>query len=160
MPKRLDLLSQLGNEMKAWKRSVVFTNGCFDLIHPGHVRLLEQAKSLGRTLVVGINSDASVRGLKGEERPIIPELERQEMLMALKPVDAVLIFDEPDPLNVIMAIRPEVLVKGGDWSRDTIIGAAEVESWGGRVVVIPLEPGYSSTALIERIRSCKIAGGR
>jgi rfaE bifunctional protein nucleotidyltransferase chain/domain len=135
---------------------IVFTNGCFDLLHVGHLRLLERAKSLGDTLIVGLNSDRSVRELKGPERPIIPEAERAEMLAGLAAVDYVVIFDELTPLNLIKAIMPNVLVKGGDWTPETIVGRAEVEDAGGKVVVIPLAEWYSTSGLIEKIRKLRI----
>jgi rfaE bifunctional protein nucleotidyltransferase chain/domain len=137
-----------------WKdngRRVVFTNGCFDLLHPGHIRLLEQARALGDLLVVGVNSDRSVRGLKGEGRPLLPQAERAELLAALAAVDAVTIFDEPTPRELIAALLPDVLVKGGDWRPDEIVGRAEVEGAGGKVVTIPYIEGYSTRALIARI---------
>ena len=139
---------------QAWKRNgktVVFTNGCFDLLHPGHIRLLEQARALGDLLVVGINSDASVRRLKGEKRPLVPEAERAEVLAALEAVDCVTVFDEPTPRDLIQALLPDVLVKGGDWGPDEIVGREEVEAAGGRVASIPFVEGYSTTALIERM---------
>jgi D-beta-D-heptose 7-phosphate kinase/D-beta-D-heptose 1-phosphate adenosyltransferase len=133
-------------------RRVVFTNGCFDLLHPGHIRLLEEARALGDLLVVGLNSDASVRALKGEGRPIIPEQERAEILAALECVDAVVIFNEPTPREIISALLPNVLVKGGDWQPGQIIGREEVEAAGGRVVSIPVVPGHSTTAMLRKIR--------
>jgi D-beta-D-heptose 7-phosphate kinase/D-beta-D-heptose 1-phosphate adenosyltransferase len=133
-------------------RRVVFTNGCFDLLHPGHICLLEEARSLGDVLVVGLNSDASVRTLKGEGRPIIPEQERAEILAALECVDAAVIFNEPTPREIISALLPDVLVKGGDWRPDQIIGRKEVEAAGGRVVSIPVVPGHSTTATLQKIR--------
>jgi len=133
-------------------RRVVFTNGCFDLLHPGHIRLLEEARALGDMLVVGLNGDASVRILKGEGRPIIPEQERAEILAAFECVDAVVIFNEPTPREIISALLPDVLVKGGDWRPDQIIGREEVEAAGGRVVSIPVVPGHSTTALLQKIR--------
>ena len=139
---------------RQWKdngRRVVFTNGCFDLLHPGHIRLLEQARALGDVLVVGLNSDSSLRGLKGEGRPLVPEAERAEVLAGLAAVDAVTLFDEPTPRQLIAALLPEVLVKGGDWGPDEIVGCAEVEAAGGRVVVLPYLEGYSTSALIARI---------
>lgn len=139
---------------RQWKDNrccVVFTNGCFDLLHPGHIRLLEQGRALGDLLVVGVNSDASLRGLKGEGRPLVPEAERAEVLAALACVDAVTLFDEPTPRELIAALLPDVLVKGGDWGPDTIVGRAEVEAAGGRVVVLPYFEGYSTTALIAKI---------
>ena len=137
-----------------WKdnrRRVVFTNGCFDLLHPGHIRLLEQARALGDVLVVGLNSNSSLRHLKGPGRPLVPETERAELLAALAAVDAVTIFDEPTPHELIAALRPDVLVKGGDWDPDDIVGGAEVEAAGGRVVTLPYLEGYSTSALISKI---------
>ena len=131
---------------------VVFTNGCFDLLHPGHIRCLEQARALGDLLVVAINSDASVRQLKGDPRPLVPHEERAEILAALAAVDYVVIFDAPTPRELIAALRPDVLVKGGDWGSGEIVGREEVEAAGGRVVSIALEPGYSTTGLLERIK--------
>ncbi|HUE55973.1 MAG TPA: D-glycero-beta-D-manno-heptose 1-phosphate adenylyltransferase [Candidatus Udaeobacter sp.] len=133
-------------------RRIVFTNGCFDLLHPGHVRSLELARELGDALVVGLNSDASVRQLKGEGRPVLPERERAEILAALECVDAVIIFDDSTPREVIAALLPDVLVKGGDWPGDQIVGREEVESAGGRVVSIPVVPGHSTTAILKKIR--------
>jgi len=133
-------------------RRVVFTNGCFDLLHPGHIRSLEYARSLGDALVVGLNSDASVRQLKGEGRPLIPEGERAEILVALECVDGVLIFDDLTPQRTIAALLPDVLVKGGDWAGDKIIGREEVEAAGGRVVSAPVVPGYSTTEILKKIR--------
>jgi D-beta-D-heptose 7-phosphate kinase/D-beta-D-heptose 1-phosphate adenosyltransferase len=133
-------------------RQVVFTNGCFDLLHPGHIRSLEQARALGDALIVGLNSDSSVRMLKGPGRPVLPELERAEILAALECVDAVVIFNEPTPREIISSLLPDVLVKGGDWAGDKIIGREEVEAAGGRVVSIPIVSGYSTSAILERIR--------
>jgi D-glycero-beta-D-manno-heptose 1-phosphate adenylyltransferase len=133
-------------------RRIVFTNGCFDLLHPGHIGSLEQARALGDALIVGLNSDASVRQLKGAGRPVLPERERAEILAALDCVDAVVIFDEPTPREVIARLLPDVLVKGGDWPGDQIVGRAEVEAAGGHVVSIPVVPGYSTTAILQKIR--------
>lgn len=133
-------------------RCIVFTNGCFDLLHPGHIGSLEQARALGDALIVGINSDSSVRHLKGEGRPVFPERERAEILAALECVDAVVIFDELTPREVIAALLPDVLVKGGDWPGDQIVGREEVEAAGGRVVSIPVVPGYSTTEILRKIR--------
>lgn len=133
--------------------SVVFTNGCFDLLHRGHVHVLREAKACGNMLIVGINSDQSVRSIKGPERPILPEIDRIELIAAMEMVDYVVLFDEPDPYNVIAAIQPQVLAKGGDWSAEKIIGADIVEQAGGRVVVIPYLKGFSTTEIIERIRN-------
>jgi D-beta-D-heptose 7-phosphate kinase/D-beta-D-heptose 1-phosphate adenosyltransferase len=146
-----EALRQRRAEWRAQGKRVVFTNGCFDLLHPGHLRTLEGARALGDVLVVGLNSDASVLGLKGNGRPLMPERERAEILAALECVDAVTIFDEPTPLELIRALIPDVLAKGGDWGPEEIVGRAEVEAAGGRVVALPYEPGYSTSALIERI---------
>jgi rfaE bifunctional protein nucleotidyltransferase chain/domain len=133
-------------------RRVVFTNGCFDLLHPGHIRSLELAREFGDALIVGLNSDASVRQLKGEGRPVIPERERAEILAALESVDAVLIFDNLTPREVIARLLPDVLVKGGDWPGDQIVGRVEVEAAGGRVVSVPVVAGYSTSAILQKIR--------
>ena len=133
-------------------RRVVFTNGCFDLLHPGHIRCLEQARALGDLLIVAINSDASVRRLKGGDRPVMLEAERAEVLASLAAVDYVTVFEEDTPRDIIAKILPDVLVKGGDWGPDQIVGREEVEAAGGRVVTVPLEPGYSTTGILERIR--------
>lgn len=133
-------------------RRVVFTNGCFDLLHPGHIGSLEQARALGDALVVGLNSDASVRQSKGAGRPVLPERERAEILAALECVDAVVIFDELTPREVIARLLPDILVKGGDWASDQIVGREEVEAAGGRVVSIPVVAGYSTTEILRKIR--------
>ncbi len=132
-------------------KKVVFTNGCFDIIHAGHVDYLEKAKSLGDILVVGINSDRSVRKIKGEKRPLIPQEMRTKVLNALKPVDYVVIFEEETPIELIRAIKPEVLVKGGDWELSRIVGREFVKSYGGKVVTIPLEYNISTSDIIRRI---------
>jgi D-beta-D-heptose 7-phosphate kinase/D-beta-D-heptose 1-phosphate adenosyltransferase len=131
---------------------VVFTNGCFDLLHPGHVRYLEAARAFGDRLVVALNDDASVRRLKGAPRPILRVDERSEVLCALAAVDDVLVFAADTPLAVIEALRPDVLVKGADWAEDDIVGAAEVRGWGGRVERVDLVPGVSTTEIIRRLR--------
>ncbi len=140
-----------------WRRQqhgpVVFTNGVFDLLHVGHITLLEAARREGAALAVGVNSDASVRRLdKGAGRPAVPEAERARLLAALACVDCVVLFDEDTPLALIERLRPDVLVKGADYARDAIVGANEVEGWGGRVVRVPLLQGYSTTELIARLR--------
>lgn len=134
-------------------RRVVFTNGVFDILHPGHVRYLQQARALGDLLIIGLNSDASVRRNKGPERPINTEAERAEILEALECVDAVTVFDEETPAEIIRAIQPDVLVKGADWAEDAIVGRDTVEARGGRVVRVPLERGFSTSEIIRRIRS-------
>ena len=141
-------------------RRVVFTNGCFDLLHPGHIQSLEQARALGDALIVGINGDASVRELKGPGRPILPELERAEILAALECVDAVVLFHEFTPRETIAALLPDVLVKGGDWAGDQIIGREEVEAAGGRVVSVPVVRGYSTTAILAKMRAAGSPSGQ
>jgi len=133
-------------------RTVVFTNGCFDLLHPGHIALLEAARACGDALVVGLNSDRSVRALKGASRPVLPEDERREALLALEAVDAVALYDEDTPLELIRVLIPDVLVKGADWAEDAIVGRDEVVAAGGRVVRVPLVPGRSTSGLLDRIR--------
>lgn len=141
-------------QARTQKKRIVFTNGCFDLMHIGHTRYLQAAKALGDLLVVGVNSDASVRSLnKGSDRPIVPEAQRAEVLAALGCVDYVVIFTEPDPGNLIAALQPDVLVKGGDWSINQVVGRETVEARGGIVTTIPLVPGMSTTSLLQRIRS-------
>ena len=142
---------------KSAGRRVVFTNGCFDLIHPGHVRCLAGARALGDALIVAVNSDRSVRGNKGPERPLVPERDRAEVLAALASVDYVTIFDEPTPRELIARVLPNILVKGADWALDQVAGREEVEAAGGRVVSIPLAPGYSTTNLVQRIRDAGAA---
>jgi rfaE bifunctional protein nucleotidyltransferase chain/domain len=140
----------------AWRRSawgqIVFTNGVFDLLHPGHIDLLIGARRTGDLLVVGLNSDDSVRRLKGPDRPARSQAERAYVLAALAMVDVVIVFSEDTPLEIITAIRPDVLVKGGDYSESTIVGAREVRAWGGKVAIIPLTPGQSTTSIIQRLR--------
>lgn len=133
--------------------TVVFTNGCFDILHPGHLDLLEKAKKLGTKLIVGINSDDSVRAIKGSPRPFVSQNDRAEMLLGLRSVDEVMIFDEPTPQQIIEKIKPDVLIKGGDWAVDQIIGADFVVKNGGRVFSIPLKEGYSTTAIVEKVSS-------
>ena len=134
-----------------WGR-VVFTNGVFDLLHPGHVDVLTAARCEGDALVVGVNGDASVKRLKGETRPIRPQADRVYVLAALEAVDAVTVFDEDTPLELVRALLPDIIVKGGDYTPETIVGAREVRERGGRVVVVPLTPGQSTTSIIERLR--------
>ena len=142
----------------AWRQqlrgALVFTNGVFDLLHPGHVEYLEAARALGDHLLVAVNSDRSARGLgKGTGRPLADQSARARVVAGLAAVDRVLLFDDPTPLAAIVALAPDVLVKGGDYSPETIVGAREVEAAGGKVAVIPLLPGYSTTALVEKIRA-------
>ena len=133
-------------------KTIVFTNGVFDLLHPGHVRYLQQARALGDALIVGVNSNRSVRAIKDPQRPVTPEDERVEILEALACVDAAVIFDADTPYALIAAIQPDVLVKGADWAEDAIVGRDIVEARGGRVVRMPVETGYSTTAIIQKIR--------
>ena len=142
----------LAERLRREGKTVVFTNGVFDLLHPGHVRYLKHARSLGDALIVGINSDRSVRANKGPSRPITPEAERAELLAALACVDAVAIFDEDTPAEIIRKIQPDVLVKGADWAADAIVGRDTVEARGGRVVRVEIEPGWSTSAIIEKVR--------
>ena len=145
--------AELLEERQRWKRegkTVVFTNGCYDLLHPGHIRLLEQARSLGDVLILALNSDASARRAKGPDRPLIAERERAELASALEAVDAVTLFDEDTPRELIGFVSPSVLVKGADWSH-FVVGREEVEAAGGKVIAAPLEPGYSTTSIIDKI---------
>jgi D-beta-D-heptose 7-phosphate kinase/D-beta-D-heptose 1-phosphate adenosyltransferase len=144
-------LLRIINGLKAEGKRIVFTNGCFDLLHIGHVRYLEEAKALGDVLVVGVNSDASVRKLKGPKRPVLPEAERAEILSGLGCVDYITLFDEMDPLKLISSLRPNVLVKGGDWTKEQTVGKEVVERSGGEVVIIPFVKGASTSSLIETI---------
>lgn len=146
------LLATLATRRARGER-LVFTNGCFDLLHIGHTRYLQEARTLGDCLIVGVNSDASVRGIKPDGRPIVPETQRAEVLAALACVDHVVIFDEPDPRTLIAGIQPDVLVKGGDWPIDQIVGRDIVQARGGRVMTIPLIPDVSTTSLVRRIQS-------
>lgn len=147
-----DAVQRFGRPHRGMQR-VVFTNGCFDLLHPGHIQTLESSRALGDVLIVGLNSDASTRELKGSSRPVIPEHERAELLAALECVDAVVVFNEPTPRQIIAALLPDILVKGGDWPDDQIVGREEVENAGGRVVSIPVVPAYSTSAILEKIRN-------
>ena len=149
----LDEAAAFVADAKARGLKVVFTNGVFDLLHPGHVRYLTTARSQGDVLVVGVNSDRSVRENKGPSRPIIPEQERAELLEALSVVDAAVIFDEPTPQAIIDRLRPDVLVKGADWAADAIVGRETVEAGGGKVVRVPIEQGWSTSAIILKAKA-------
>src|SRR6187551_3642914 len=140
------------DDIRRHGKIIVFTNGVYDLLHPGHVRYLQQARALGDALIVGVNSDRSVRAIKGPERPITNESERAELIEALACVDAAVIFDEDTPHSIIAAVQPDVLVKGADWAANAIVGRDVVEARGGRVVRMPVEPGYSTTGILDRIR--------
>jgi rfaE bifunctional protein nucleotidyltransferase chain/domain len=144
---------ELVNARREWRRTgktVVFTNGCYDLLHPGHIRLLEQARSLGDILILALNTDGSVQRLKGPSRPLMSQQDRADLALALEAVDAVTFFDEDTPRELIAEVLPDVLVKGADWAH-FIAGREEVEAAGGRVMALPLEPGYSTTNIVEEI---------
>jgi D-glycero-beta-D-manno-heptose 1-phosphate adenylyltransferase len=146
---------QLIDRRSEWKRAgkkVVFTNGCYDILHPGHIRLLESARSLGDILILALNTDASVKRLKGPMRPLISQDQRAELAAALEAVDAVTFFDEDTPRDLIAAVLPDVLIKGADWAH-FIAGREEVEAAGGQVLALPLEPGYSTTGILEEVLS-------
>jgi D-glycero-beta-D-manno-heptose 1-phosphate adenylyltransferase len=149
----LEQAARVADRVRAGGGRLVFTNGVFDLLHPGHVRYLHAARQQGSALIVAVNSDASVRGNKGSTRPIVPAEERAELVAALDAVDAVVIFDEATPYDIIRRLQPDVLVKGADWPADQIVGRDLVESSGGRVVRIPIATGYSTTELVSRVTS-------
>ena len=146
-----EMIVRFAKQKRNGKR-VVFTNGCFDLLHPGHIHSLEAARNLGEFLIVGINSDESVRTLKGQGRPLIPEQERAEILASLECVDGVVIFDELTPQKIIAGLLPDILVKGSDWPGNQIVGREEVEAAGGKVVLIDNVPGYSTSDIVNKIR--------
>ena len=146
-----EALKETAHSLKEGGNKIVFTNGCFELLHIGHVQYLQAARAEGDVLVVGMNSDHSVRQIKGPRRPVVPENERAEVLASLACVDFVSLFDEPDPLEIIRSLLPDVLVKGADWAEDAIVGRDIVEAHGGRVVRIPLTQGASTTSIIEKI---------
>ena len=149
-------MDSIGDAASRWRNAgliIVFTNGCFDLLHPGHVRYLQEASGLGDLLVVGVNTDRSVAGLKGAGRPVLTLEERSEVLLALRSVHAVVPFAEETPLQLIRRVRPHVLVKGGDWAVEDIVGGDVVQADGGRVLSLPFHPGTSTTEIIRRIRS-------
>ena len=148
----LDAAIRFVDDIRRHGKIVVFTNGVYDLLHPGHVRYLKAARALGDALIVGVNSDRSVRAIKGPMRPITPELERVEILSALECVDAAVVFDEDTPADIIKAIQPDILVKGADWAENAIVGRDTVEARGGRVVRMPIEEGWSTTSILGRIK--------
>jgi len=148
-----DDASQMRRGWAEQGKKVVFTNGCFDLLHPGHIKYLNDAKALGDVLIIGLNADDSISRLKGDSRPINPLTDRAAMLMGLKAVDAVVVFEEDTPQNLIALLLPDILVKGGDYAADDIVGAKEVRDAGGEVIVVPFLAGYSSSKLIERIKA-------
>lgn len=148
----VEQFSEIRNQLNNSGQKLVFTNGCFDLLHSGHIQLLEQAKQLGDKLIIGLNSDKSIRALKGSNRPILDQIERATILLALKAVDYTIIFYEDTPLKIIQSIRPDFLVKGADWKEGEIVGEDFVSSYGGSVIRISLKEGYSTTGIIERIQ--------
>jgi rfaE bifunctional protein nucleotidyltransferase chain/domain len=156
----IDNAARLAEAIRARGGTVVFTNGVFDLLHPGHIRYLHDARQLGDALIVGVNSDRSVRVNKGSERPVTPEAERAEILVALECVDAVAIFDEDTPAEIINCVQPDVLVKGADWGADNIVGRDTIEARGGRVVRMRLSEGYSTTDILRRVRTSAWTSGR
>jgi D-beta-D-heptose 7-phosphate kinase/D-beta-D-heptose 1-phosphate adenosyltransferase len=151
--KNLGELAAIASEARRAGKTVVFTNGCFDLLHRGHVHILREARAMGDILIVGVNSDRSVRGIKGPKRPILGETDRSELIAAMEMVNYVVLFDDADPRKLIEAIKPDVLAKGGDWGPDGVVGADIVERTGGKVAVIPYLKGFSTTEIIERIRN-------
>jgi D-beta-D-heptose 7-phosphate kinase/D-beta-D-heptose 1-phosphate adenosyltransferase len=148
----IDEAATFAERLRRDGKRVVFTNGVFDLLHPGHVRYLQHARALGDALIVGVNSDRSVRANKGPSRPITPEAERAELLSALACVDAVAIFDDDTPADIIKRIQPDILVKGADWAADAIVGRDTVEARGGKVVRVDIEPGWSTSSIIDKVR--------
>src|SRR5262245_23498102 len=154
MPSKIESLESVAERARTLRQSgkkVVFTNGCYDILHPGHIELLSKARALGDVLIVGINTDEWVRRLKGAGRPVCEQAERSGLLGALEMVDFVCTCSEDTPLEAILKIRPDVLVKGADWGVDEIVGRTEVESWGGKVVAVPLVGGKSTTDIVERV---------
>lgn len=151
--KSLEELKSIALQAKARGQKIVFTNGCFDILHQGHLHVLREAKALGDLLIVAVNSDGSVKRLKGPSRPVINEAGRSELIAALEMVDYVTLFEETDPRRLIEEIQPDILAKGGDWRQDQVVGADIVERSGGKVAVIPYLKGFSTTEIIERVRS-------
>ena len=144
------------NKVKAWKKNnqkIVFTNGCFDIIHLGHIELLAKAGDLGDKLIIGINSDSSIKSLKGEERPVFDEKSRSMIIAALNFVDAVVVFEELTPLEIIKKIHPEIIVKGGDYNEDDVVGKDFISNYDGSVIILPLTKGFSSTSILNKIRN-------
>jgi rfaE bifunctional protein nucleotidyltransferase chain/domain len=152
---KLKPLEIIKNEIKALQqqgKKIVFTNGCFDILHAGHVDIFQQARNLGDALVVAVNSDISIKKIKGEKRPVVPQAQRMQVLAALEAIDYVVIFDEENPFKIIKEIQPDILVKGGDWPVETIVGREIVEKKGGKVLSIPLMEGISTTNIIEEVK--------
>ncbi len=153
--KKIEELKEIVEGLKRERKKIVFTNGCFDILHIGHINYLREAKNKGDVLVIGLNSDASARKIKGQGRPIIPEGERAEILAALEFVDFVTIFEEETPLNLIKEIKPDILVKGGDWKKEEVVGNDFVESCAGETIIVPLVKNRSTSLIIEKIRHHK-----
>jgi rfaE bifunctional protein nucleotidyltransferase chain/domain len=153
---KIQTLSNLEKTVAQWRitgKTVVFTNGCFDILHAGHIASFTEAAQHGDKLVVAVNADAGIRGLKGENRPVNNEDSRALLLASLTMIDAVVIFPDPTPINLILALKPDVLVKGGDYTLEQIVGAPEVMSWGGKVIINKLVPGFSTTSIIKKIQN-------
>ena len=146
-----EILRKKLEDLRKTGKKIAFTNGCFDILHVGHVRYLREAKKTGDVLVLALNSDSSVRSIKGEKRPLVPETERAEVLAALEFIDFITIFDEFTPLELIKFLKPDVLIKGGDWPEEKVVGRDEVKQWGGKVVIIPEVMGKSTTNVVEKI---------
>ena len=140
-------------ELRKKGKKIAFTNGCFDILHVGHVRYLREAKKTADVLVLALNSDSSVRSLKGKERPLVPEKERAEIIAALEFIDFVIIFNELTPLELINYLKPDILIKGGDWAEEAVVGREEIKAWGGRVTIIPEVEGKSTTNIVEKIKN-------
>ena len=152
---KLKSLGTIKNEIRALQqqgKKIVFTNGCFDILHAGHVDIFQQARNLGDALVVAVNSDISIKKIKGEKRPVVPQAQRMQVLAALEAIDYVVIFDEENPLKIIKELQPDILVKGGDWPIETIVGREIVEKKGGKVISVPLMEGISTTNIIEEVK--------
>lgn len=157
MQNKILTLPELQKKIAQWRlpgKTIVFTNGCFDILHAGHIASLTEAAQQGDVLIVGVNADASIKSLKGNNRPINNENARVLILAALAVVDAVILFSEPTPLELILAIKPDVLVKGGDYKIEDIAGAKEVIGWGGKVIINPIVRGFSTTSIIHKIQNC------
>ena len=152
---KLKALEIIKNEILALQqqgKKIVFTNGCFDILHAGHVDIFQQARNLGDALVVAVNSDISIKKIKGEKRPVVPQAQRMQILAALEAIDYVVIFEEENPLKIIKELQPDILVKGGDWPVETIVGREIVEKKGGKVISVPLMKGISTTNIIEEVK--------
>lgn len=150
--KALEIIKNEIQPLQQQGKKIVFTNGCFDILHAGHVDIFQQARNLGDALVVAVNSDISIKKIKGEKRPVVPQAQRMQVLAALEAIDYVVIFDEENPLKIIKELQPDILVKGGDWTVEAIVGREIVEKKGGKVISIPLMEGISTTNIIEEVK--------